>query len=64
MDNAQFTTMQYDRKHLIIQTTNSRSVVIAECYLPNVAAQICKLLTDAAEKQSTLDNTQKGETNQ
>lgn len=57
--NEQFTTMLYDNRHLIIKTTNGRPVVIAECYLPDAAAQICELLTDAAEKQSTLDNTKK-----
>jgi hypothetical protein len=58
MDNnqsAKFTTMLYNNRHLIIKTTNDRPVVIAECYLPGVAAQICELLAEAAEKKSTLD---------
>jgi malic enzyme len=62
MDSPQFTTMQYNNRQLIIKTIKDRNpFVIAECYLPGVAAQICELLTDAAKNESTLDNTQKGE---
>ncbi|HLM60906.1 MAG TPA: hypothetical protein VK308_08890 [Pyrinomonadaceae bacterium] len=56
--NAQFTTMLYSNRHLIIKTIEGKSpFVIAECYLPDVAAQICELLTDAAKNESTSDNT-------
>ena len=48
--NAQFTTMLYDNRHLIIKTVEGKKpFVIAECYLPEIAAQICELLTDASE---------------
>ena len=53
--NAQFTTMLYNNRHLVIKTTNGKPVVIAECYLPSVAAQICELLAEAAENKSTSD---------
>jgi hypothetical protein len=60
--NIQFTTMLYNNRHLIIKTIEGNNpFVIAECYLPGVAAQICELLTEAAGNQSTLDNTEKGE---
>ncbi len=59
--SEQFTTMQYNNRQLIIKTIGGKNpFVIAECYLPDVAAQICELLTDAAEDKPTLDNTQKG----
>ena len=48
--NTQFTTMLYDNRHLIIKTIEGKNpFVIAECYLPEIAAQICELLTDASE---------------
>ncbi len=65
MDNNKttFTTMQYNNRHLVIKTIEGRNpLVIAECYLPDAAAQICELLTDAAENKSTLDNNQKEQT--
>ncbi len=62
MDNApktQFTTMLYNGKNLVIKTIEGKNpVVIAECFLPEMSAQICQLLTDAAETDSTLDNAQ------
>lgn len=52
----QFTTMLYDRKHLIIKAIEGKNpLVIAECYLPDVAAQICELLIEAAENKLTPD---------
>ena len=47
-----FSTMNYDRKHLIIKSTEGQnSLVIAECYLPGNAQLITELLEkDAAEK--------------
>ena len=54
--DERFTTMLYNRKHLIIKTTETRHpVVIATCYLPENAALICQLLTDHAGNQSTAD---------
>jgi hypothetical protein len=35
--------------------------VVAECFLEQVAAQICQLLTDAADADLTLENAHKGE---
>jgi hypothetical protein len=56
-DNAQFTTMLFNNRHLIIKTSEfGNPHVIAECYLEQVAAQICQLLTDAA---NTTEDTQK-----
>ena len=52
--NTQFTTMLYDNRHLIIKTIEGKNpFVFAECYLPDAAAQICELLTDAAERAET-----------
>jgi hypothetical protein len=60
MDNPQFTTLLYNNRHLIIKTIEGKSpLVIAECYLPEVAAQICELLTDAAENKSNENKLQK-----
>ena len=56
MDNqptTTFTTMLFDRKHLIIKTTDGRQpVVIAETYLPENAALICQLLTEHADNET------------
>ncbi len=63
MDNnkkTQFTTLQYNNRHLIIKAIEGKNpLVIAECYLPTAAAQICELLTDAAENKSTLEKQKK-----
>jgi hypothetical protein len=60
--NEQFATMLYSNRHLIIKTVEGKNpFAIAECYLPDVAAQICKLLTTAAKNKPTLENTQKGD---
>ncbi len=54
--NTQFTSMLYNNRHLVIKTVEGKSpVVIAECFLPEMSAQICQLLTKAAETNSTLD---------
>ncbi len=59
-DNAQFTTMLYNNRHLIIKTSeHGNPHVLAECYLLETAAQICELLTDAAN--ADLENAHKGE---
>jgi hypothetical protein len=59
-DNAQFTTMLYNNRHLIIKTSEGRNPhAIAECYLLETATQICKLLTDAADADLTLENAPK-----
>ncbi len=48
-----FTTMQYDNRHLVIRNTPEKNpVVIATCYLPEIAEIICKLLTDAAQDKT------------
>ncbi len=54
--------MAHDNRHLIIKTSEGGNPhVIAECYLEQVAAQICQLLTDAADADLTLENTQTGD---
>ncbi len=62
MDNApktQFTKMLYNNRYLVIKTIEGKNpVVIAECFLTETSAQICQLLTNAAETDSTLENTQ------
>ncbi len=58
-NNAQFTTMLYNNRHLIIKTSaGGNPHVVCECYLPEMSAQICKLLTAAAD---TTEETQKTE---
>jgi len=60
MMNTQFTTMLYNNRHLIIKTSEGGNPhVICECYLLEIAAQICELLTDAADADSTLENAHK-----
>ncbi len=62
MMNTQFTVMLYNQSHLVIKTSEQGNPhVIAECYLLETAAQICKLLTDAANTDLTLENTQIGD---
>jgi hypothetical protein len=59
-NNAQFTTMLYNNRHLIIKTSeNGNPHVVAECYLPEMSAQICQLLTDSADTDFTLENAHK-----
>ena len=56
--NEQFTMMLYNHRYLIIKTTEGKPpFVIAECYGQETSAQICELLTDAADKNLTLENT-------
>jgi hypothetical protein len=58
--NAKFTIMLHNQRHLIIKTSEGGNPhVIAECFLAETAAQICQLLTDAAN--TDLENAHKGE---
>jgi hypothetical protein len=58
-NNAQFTTMLYNNRHLILKTSeHGNPHVIAECYLLETADQVCQLLTAAAD---TTEETQKTE---
>jgi hypothetical protein len=60
-NNAKFTIMLHDNRHLIIKTSDGGNPhVIAECFLIETAAQICELLT-AADTNLTLENTQTGD---
>ncbi len=55
-----FTTMQYNQQFLVIKTEPGRNpLVIAECYLPEHAETICRLLTDAKDFESDLEKTKK-----
>ncbi|MBA4121491.1 MAG: hypothetical protein H0X72_03370 [Acidobacteria bacterium] len=57
--NAKYTLMLHNNRHLIIKTSeNGNPHVIAECYLEQTAAQICQLLTDAADADLTPENNQ------
>jgi hypothetical protein len=59
-NNAKFTTMLYNQRHLIIKTSEGGNLhVICECFLLETAAQICELLTDAADADLTLENAPK-----
>ncbi len=61
-NNPKFTIMAHDNRHLIIKTSEGGNPhVIAECFLLETAAQICQLLTDAADADLTLENTQTGD---
>jgi hypothetical protein len=58
--NAKFTIMLHNQRHLIIKTCEGGNPhVVAECFLEQVAAQICELLTDAADADLTLENAPK-----
>jgi hypothetical protein len=60
-NNPKFTIMAHDNRHLIIKTSEGGNPhVIAECFLEQVATQICQLLTDAANANLTPENTQTG----
>ncbi len=49
--------MAHDNRHLIIKASeNGNPHVICECFLEQVAAQICQLLTAAADANLTLEN--------
>jgi hypothetical protein len=62
-NNAQFTTMLFNNRFLIIKKPEfGNAHVIAEVYLLETAAQICKLLSDA-DTNLTLENTQTGDQN-
>ncbi len=59
-NNPKFTIMAHNQRYLIIKASeNGNPHVIAECFLEQVAAQICELLTDAAD--ADLENAHKGE---
>jgi hypothetical protein len=52
-----YTTMRHNHSFLVIKTSEGGNPhVIAECYLEQVAAQICELLTAAADAALTLEN--------
>jgi hypothetical protein len=54
--------MAHNQRFLIIKTSeNGNPFAICECYLEQTAAQICQLLTDAADANLTPENTQTGE---
>jgi hypothetical protein len=60
--NAKYTLMLHNNRHLIIKTSeNGNPHVICECYLEQVAAQICELLTAAADADLNPKNNQTGE---
>ncbi len=54
--------MLHNQRHLIIKTSEGGNPhVICECYLEQTAAQICQLLTAAANADLTLEHTRTGE---
>jgi hypothetical protein len=56
-NNPKFTIMAHNNRHLIVKTSEGGNPhVICECYLEQVAAQICRLLTAAADADLTLEN--------
>ncbi len=58
--NAKYTLMAHENRHLIIKTSEGGNPhVVAECFLLETAAQICELLTDAADADLTLENAPK-----
>jgi hypothetical protein len=59
-NSPKFTIMAQDNRHLIIKASeNGNPHVICECFLEQVAAQICELLTEAANTNLTLENAPK-----
>jgi hypothetical protein len=59
-NNAKFTIMLHDNRHLIVKKSeHGNPHVIAECFLEETAAQICELLTAAADADFTLENAAK-----
>jgi hypothetical protein len=61
-NNAKFTIMLHNNRHLIIKTSEGGNpFVIAECFLLETAAQICRLLTNEVEANLTPETTQTGE---
>jgi hypothetical protein len=58
--NAKFTIMLHNQRYLIVKTSEGGNPhVVAECFLEQVAAQICQLLTDAADADLILENAPK-----
>ncbi len=56
---TKYTLMLHDNRHLIIKTSEGGNPhVVAECFLLETAAQICQLLTDAANADLTPENNQ------
>lgn len=49
--NTTYSSMLHDNKHLIIKTVPGKQpFVIASCYSPDVAEEICKLLNEQAQQ--------------
>ena len=47
-----YTSMLFENKHLIIKTIEGKEpFVIATVYAPEVAAEICQLLNEKAQKE-------------
>ncbi len=64
MMDTEFTTLQYNNRHLVIQNeTDKKPLVICECYLLEIAETICAALTDIEKnkrkKRIELENTTK-----
>jgi hypothetical protein len=61
MTNAtKYTVMAHENRHLIVKTSEGGNpFVICECFLEQVAFQICQLLSDAADTDLTLENAPK-----
>jgi hypothetical protein len=52
--------MLNNNRFLVVKASeNGNPFVLCECYLEQTAAQICELLTDAAEANLTLENAPK-----
>jgi hypothetical protein len=61
LPNPKYTVMLHNNRFLVVKTSeNGNPHVICECFLEQVAAQICQLLTDAANANLTPENTQTG----
>jgi GTP cyclohydrolase FolE2 len=59
-NNQKFTIMAHNQRYLITKTSEGGNPhVIAECFLEQVAAQICELLTNEVEANLTLENAPK-----
>ncbi len=59
-NNPKYTLMAHNQRYLIIKKSEGGNPhAIAECYLEQTAAEICGLLTDAADADLTLEHTPK-----
>ncbi len=55
--NTEFTTMLYDRKHLVIRNEADRNpLVICECYLLESAETICAALIELEKQKGEKTN--------